>query len=442
MLNTTDKKIEDTIENGAPDQVQNITQNAPELINQTTATDKLVEEAIESNPTAAEQVAENVSGENSPIETEAEQLNDSSPNNDEVNDEAIKQTPIKEKLEILDELRNAGSSFINVPTSPKDDISLDSESIDTNIGVAEEGAGDFTDPVNLSPLDNSQLPALNLQDYHKDLALDGERDLDTTDGEKDLVEDVDYTVVEDSDYVPPTYTIEDLDREIEETRQLPVTNAEEAKEKQNKLKKLKARRVAYGGTSSSDTNWDYDKSTATGGKVSPQAGIGSIGGAAGHGSMTSTKSTKISDNHNSIASKAPLPNALEDNQGKVVSVNGKATTAPSSNNNGAFRSGSFGLMSKAKSNLKSIKSKAPVSGGSKHMGNPMAGVKGMPEVNLEDGKQLLIERLKQLLAQLTEEEMETLGVSSNQWNGKAFTDLDGYTLQDLIDKVEEYLGGK
>ena len=441
MLNTTDKKIEDTIENGAPDQVQNITQNAPEPINQTATTDKLVEEAIENNPTAAEQIAENVSGENSLIETEAEQLNDFNPNNDEVNDEAVKQTPIKEKLEILDELRNAGSSFINVPTSPKDDISLDSGSIDTNIGVAGD-TGDFTGPDNIEPLDNSQLPALNLQDYHKDLALDDERGLEITNDEKNLAEDVDYTVVEDSDYVPPTYTIEDLDREIEETRQLPVTNAEEAKEKQNKLKKLKARRVAYGGTSSSDTNWDYDKSTATGGKVSPRAGIGSIGGAAGHGNMASTKSTKINDNHNSIASKAPLPNALEDNQGKVVSVNGKATTAPSSNNNGAFRSGSFGLMSKAKSNLKSTKSKAPVSGGPKHMGNPMAGVKGMPEVNLEDGQQLLIERLKQLLAQLTEEEMEMFGVSSNQWNGKAFTDLDGYTLQDLIDKVEEYLGGK
>lgn len=760
MLNTTDKKIKDTIENGAPDQVQNITQNAPEPINQTATTDKLVEEAIESNPTAAEQIAENVSGENSPIETEAEQLNDLNPSNDEVNNEAIKQTPIKEKLEILDELRNAGSSFINIPYrideqtkaisdeynkwkaneyagkdlasrqemgqfytppelttkmlskfedlngtildptagaghllagaimagadpnlvyanepdanirnnvliprlvglgvplrnigpypsvvkkfgefgkpiewnedkindyisknkesdvakfldderrkykptneeinayaaehniskpsaraelkasySPKFDeedylnklrskfatktgiagdatnpdasyntfVETDDEFLadpdnkalydkiynsikegkpeeavetiieespeavkeaepvlagmlgpkkaDEVIGIINEEAEQITgdtdkrnDEVNnanvekalskvnendnsdvnwdnvkvyepgedapdlvsgeIKSLDDSQLPALNLQDYHKDLALNGERDLETTDDEKGLAEDVDYTIVEDSGYVPPTYTIEDLDREIEETRQLPVTNAEEAKEKQNKLKKLKARRVAYGGTSSSDTNWNYDKSTATGGKVSPRAGIGSIGGAAGHGSMTSTKSTKISDNHNSIASKAPLPNALEDNQGKVVSVNGKATTAPSSNNNGAFRSGSFGLMSKAKSNLKSIKSKAPVSGGPKHMENSMEVGKGISaDIGLEDGKQILIERLKQLLTKLTDEEKRKLGFSPalNQWSGKALVRLDGYTLQDLIDKVEEYLGEK
>lgn len=297
-----------------------------------------------------------------------------------------------------------------------------------NDEVNDEAVGEFL---------NSNLPALNLQDYHKDVALNGERELDTTE-----TDDVDYRVVEDSDYVPPTYTIDDLDRDIEETSQWPVTNAEEAKAKQNKLKKLKARRVAYGGASTSNTNWDYDKSDATGGKVSPRAGIGSIGGAAGHGSMASTSPTKVVDNHNSVASKAPLPHALEDNQGKVVSVNGKATTAPNSNNNGAFRSGSFGLMSKASSNLKSIKSKAPISGGAKHTGSSMTVTNGMPNVNLDDGKQALVERLKQLLAQLTDEEKKELGFSPalNQWDGKSLNRLDGYTLQDLIDKVEEQLG--
>lgn len=306
----------------------------------------------------------------------------------------------------------AGSSFINVQPSQ------------------EEGPIDT---------DDSSLPALNLQDYHKDVALNGERDLEPTE-----TDDVDYRVVEDSDFVPPTYTIDDLDREIEEVSQWPVTNVDEAKAKQNKLKLLKSRRLAYGNASTSDTNWNYDRNTATGGRASPRAGIGSIGGAAGHGSMASTKPTKVGDSHNSIASKAPLPHALEDNQGRVVSVNGKATTAPSSNNNGAFRSGSFGLMSKAKSSLKSIPSKAPVSSGPDHMGRPMTatGV-GIPgEINVDDGKQALIERLKQLLAQLTDEEKKNLGFSPalNQWNGKALDKLDGYTLQNLINQVEEYMG--
>ena len=205
---------------------------------------------------------------------------------------------------------------------------------------------------------------------------------------------------------------------------------------------MKARRVEYGNASTSNTSWNYDKSGATGGRASPRAGIGSIGGAAGHGSMAATSPTKMAGySHNSIASKAPLPHALEDNQGRVVSVNGKATTAPSSNNNGAFRSGSFGLMSKARSNLKSIKSKAPVSGGAKHTGSSMSST-GIPNIDLDDGKQALIERLKQLLTQLTDEEKKELGFSSelNQWNGTSLNKLDGYTLQDLIDKVEEQLG--
>ena len=295
-------------------------------------------------------------------------------------------------------------------------------------------SGNEQDEVN-----DSNLPALNLQDYHKDLALNGERELS---------DDVDYRVVEDSDYVPTTYTIEDLDREIEEVSQWPVTNAEEAKEKQKKLKLLKSRKVAYGSTSTSDTNWNYDRSNATGGRVSPKAGIGSIGGASGHGSMATTKPTKIGDSHNSIASKAPLPHALEDNQGRVVSINGKATTAPSSNNNGAFRSGSFGLMSKAKSNLKPIPSKAPVSSGPEHKGSSMTangiggGIPG--EINVDDGKSALVERIKQLLAQLTDDEKKEFGFSAelNTWNGKSLNKLDGYTLQGLIDKLEEYLRGK
>lgn len=56
-----------------------------------------VEEAIESNPDVAEQVMEIVAGEDSPIETEAEQLNDSNPYNDEVNNKALDDESIEEK---------------------------------------------------------------------------------------------------------------------------------------------------------------------------------------------------------------------------------------------------------------------------------------------------------------------------------------------------------
>lgn len=417
--------------------------------------DEQVEEAIESNPTVAEQVTEDVSGEGSPIETEAEQLNDSNPNNDEVKDEAIEQTPVKEKQEILDKLNNAGSSFTNIdwdkvkvykPGEDAPDLVSgyrydengnlvndygnelkDYEPIDTEGGVLLHRDEDFLGPDEY--IDENG----NIHDY-SELANGNTEALDKKWYEGDESGEGEYS---ESGNVNLDYEAADLQNQIKEAEALPVTNAEEAKEKQNKLRalrlKLKEVQTATGhGSNISSTDPTTDNSTqTTGGRVSPRAGIGSIGGgASGHGSMVSTKPTKMGDSHNSIASKAPLPHALEDNQGRVVSVNGKATTAPSSNNNGAFRSGSFGLMSKAKSNLKSIPSKAPVSGGPEHMGSPMAA----NSVNLEDGKQILIERLKQLLAQLTDEEKRQLEIPAS------LTKLDGYTLQDLINKVEEYLG--
>lgn len=417
--------------------------------------DKQVEEAIESNPTVAEQVTEDVSGEGSPIEIEAEQLNDSNPNNDEVADEAVEQTPVNEKQEILDKLNNAGSSFMNVQSNQEEPLVSgyrregdklldeygneipDYEPIDTKGGVSAERDEDFLGQ------DEWVDEEGNIHDY-SELANGNTEALDKKWYEGDESGEGEYS---ESGNVNLDYEAAELQDQIKEAEALPVTNAEEAKEKQNKLRALRLRlkevqtATGHGSNVSSVGPTTDNGIQTTGGRASPRAGIGSIGGSSGHGSMASTSSTKIVDNHNSIASKAPLPHALEDNQGRVISVNGKATTAPSSNNNGAFRSGSFGLMSKASSNLKSIKSKAPVSGGAEHMGTPMTGNGATTgDLSLEDGKQILIERLKQLLTQLTDKEMKQLGFSSNQWNGNAFTELDGYTLQDLIDKVEEYLG--
>lgn len=355
--------------------------------------------------------------------------------------------------------KKAGSSFINVPedTEPLSLVSgykregdklldeygneiPDYEPIDTEGGVSAERDEDFLGQ------DEWVDEEGNIHDY-SELANGNTEALDKKWYEGDEGGEGEYS---ESGNVNLDHEAAELQDQIKEAEALPVTNAEEAKEKQNKLRalrlKLKEVQTATGsGSNVSSASPTTDNGTqATGGRVSPRAGIGSIGGgASGHGSMASTRPTKTGgDSHNSIASKAPLPQALEDNQGRVVSVNGKATTAPSSNNNGAFRSGSFGLMSKAKakSDLKSIPSKAPVSSGAEHMGSPMTGTSG--DLNLEDGKQVLIERLKQLLAQLTDEEKKQMGFSPalNQWNGKALTKLDGYTLQDLIDKVEEYLG--
>lgn len=373
-----------------------------------------LEQITEEHP---EKVQEDLSG--TPIAEEAAQITkDDDKRNDEVNNEAAEET-----VDILDNNENINNyTYANgfgspgVLTHKDDDFLGPDEWLDSEGNIHE-----------YSELANGNTEALDKKWYEGDDSGEGE-----------------YS---DSGNVNLDYEAADLQNQIKEAEALPVTNAEEAKEKQNKLRALRLRlkevQTATGhGSNIPSTGPTTDNGIqTTGGRASPRAGIGNIGGgASGHGSMASTKSTKIGDSHNSIASKAPLPHALEDNQGRVVSVNGKATTAPSSNNNGAFRSGSFGLMSKASSNLKSIPSKAPVSGGDEHKGQNMMATN--MDVNLEDGKQILIERLKKLLAQLTDEEKKQMGFSPalNQWNGKALVRLDGYTLQDLIDKVEEYLG--
>ena len=77
-----------------------------------------VEEAIESNPDVGEQAMEIVEGEDSPIETEAEQLNDSNPHNDEVNNKAIDDENIEEKTkEIGSFLPDVAFDFMNLADS-------------------------------------------------------------------------------------------------------------------------------------------------------------------------------------------------------------------------------------------------------------------------------------------------------------------------------------
>ena len=76
-----------------------------------------VEEAIENNPDVAEQVMEIVAGEDSPIETEAEQLNDSNPYNDEVNNKAIDENIEEKTKEIGSFLPTVAVDFMNLVNS-------------------------------------------------------------------------------------------------------------------------------------------------------------------------------------------------------------------------------------------------------------------------------------------------------------------------------------
>ena len=353
--------------------------------------------------------------------------------------------------------KKAGSSFINVPedTEPTPLVSgyrregdklldeygneiPDYEPIDTDGGVLTERDEDFAGPDEyvdeatgeIKSLDDRQFPALNQQDYHKDLALNGDRDLEPTE-----TDELDYTVEGESDFEPTVYKIEDLNREIEEVEQWPVTNAEEAKAKQRKLKGLRA---AIANFQASNPNFNNqvqqsDGSVSTGGRVSPRAGIGSIGGgASGHGSMSPVNSRRTNNGiSRALTGGGSMPVTLGNNSSKVIQ--------PSrSFSNGSLSSGSFGLMSKNKSN--GAFSSKPVS---LPNGESSSVVEGLNVDSIaESGKNALIERLKTLLDKLSPEQRKQLGFSPKDYNyqGERLEDLDGYTIQKLLEEVGKLVG--
>ena len=129
-----------------------------------------VEEAIESNPDVAEQVMEIVAGEDSPIETEAEQLNDSNPHNDEVNNKAIDENIEEKTKEIGSFLPTVAVDFMNLADSIDDEKIEKGEDKEEDLSGVEQtiqGAKQLSD----SNLYNDEV----VDDIKKD--IDNEEDL-------------------------------------------------------------------------------------------------------------------------------------------------------------------------------------------------------------------------------------------------------------------------
>ncbi len=98
-----------------------------------------VEEAIENNPDVAEQVMEVVAGEDSPIETEAEQLNDSNPHNDEVNNKALDDEIEEKTKEIGSFLPAAAFDFTDLVNSVDDEKTEKDEDKEEDSGAEQLG---------------------------------------------------------------------------------------------------------------------------------------------------------------------------------------------------------------------------------------------------------------------------------------------------------------
>lgn len=432
---------------------------------------KEVENIIEEHPEESKEALP----EDTPIQEEAKQItDDTDKRNDEVNNEVVEDfvkepsseselntteldnTSLENEAQNDEVVKKAGSSFMNIPEDNypslvsgykrEGDKLLDEygneipdyEPIDTEGGVLTERDEDFAGPDEyvdeatgeIKSLEDRQFPALNQQDYHKDLALNGDRGLEPTE-----TDELDYTVEGESDFEPTVYKIEDLDREVKEVEQWPVTNVEEAKAKQNKLKSLKAAIANFHASNPNFNNQtpQSNGSVSTGGRVSPSAGIGNIGGgSSGHGSMSPVSSQKTNNGiSKALTGGGAMPVTLGDNSSKVIQ--------PSrSFSNGSLSSGSFGLMSKNKGN--GAFSSKPIS---LPNGESRSVVEGLNVDSIaESGKDALVERLKTLLDKLSPEQRKQLGFSSKgyDYQGERLEDLDGYTIQKLLEEVEKIAG--
>ena len=234
-----------------------------------------------------------------------------------------------------------------------------------------------------------------------------------------------------------------LKREVEELEALPVTDKESAKKKQNalKAKRLQLRQaIESGATFHSSTMPHQSMPHQSQSRSGPSAGVlmSAIGGGGGahSGSINKVATKPIYDTSKGIsAGGGSMPVTMK--SGSSVTI------APSrSFSNGNLASGSFGLMSKHHNNSNfKVESPELVAGG----GHTSAEIES-PNMfdNPENMKDALIKRLRNDLDKLDPETKKSLGFSTQgySWKGKRIEYYDGYTLQQLISKVEEVLNSE
>lgn len=417
------------------------------------------ESLIEENP----EVADEALPENTESKEEAEQITEEPGNttNDEVNNEEIKEDIKAEQQGLID----WDKVKVYEPGEDATGYGIEKESFDPrveenlNYDYDQNIPQDDTFETSITNTTQDFSPDVvdyGLEDqnqYGAELPSEDETIIDEKMSNTEPLSDDNFEPAPEAPYADNVVQLkqqkEQLDKELEEAEAEPVTDKESAIRKQNRLKMARAAIANFNASNPSFNNQiqQSNGSISTGSRVSPSAGIGNIGGgASGHGSMASVGPTKMAgDSHSSIASKAPLSVALEDNQGRVVSVNGKATTMPVSSKNGSMRSGSFGLMSKPSKGIKVSKPAGVTSSGAYHTQSngsmKSKQVDGIEQV-ATDGKEALIERIKALLKELPDEEVSKLGFSPvrNTYKGKSLEHYDGYTLQNLSKQLENLIG--
>lgn len=376
-----------------------------------------VENAIESDPVEAEKVLKD----DTALDNEAKQAIDGG-NDAEVNNEVVKEALKQDPEDLIDE-----------------DFLGPDEYIDEN--------GEIQVDPNWKP-ENADEDFLGPDEY-----IDENGNIQTA---EPVAEDKQLAVLSDGIpeeiYSEPVYDTSDYnfdwDYDIqtlgvaspEEIPDAPVENKEQAKAKQRLMHWFKSKHLDQNSKSGPVDSAPSDKHNKRLSMAGRRAGALSIP-TSGIGSVPSTSMGNGKEKqpgqatNNSIASKAPLPVALEDNQGREVSVNGKATTMPTSSKNGSMRSGSFGLMSKPSRSTKVGKPVGATSKGSYHT-QSNGSIKSKSAI---DGKEIIIERIKTLLSKLPSEATSKMRFKGDIYKGTPLNQYDGSTLQNISKQLENLI---
>lgn len=410
-----------------------------------------VENAIESDPVEAESILKD----DTALDNEAVQATDGG-NDAEVNNEVVKEALKQDPEELIGtrpnfhendpaiERMQARIDRLNNRYKPEDadeDFLGPDEYIDENGNIQvdpnwkpEDADEDFVGP-------DEQLAVINQTEDEDFVEPDKQLAIYNGGAPEEVYLDPIYDT---SDYnFDWDYDIETLGvASPEEIPDAPVKNKEQAKAKQRLMNWFKSKHLDQSSksgpvdsTPSDNRNERLSMAGRKAGALSiPASGSGSVSSASmGNG----TESQPESHTSSSIASKAPLPVALEDNQGREVSVNGKVTTMPVSGKNGSMRSGSFGLMSKPGKNTKVGKPVGATSKGSYH--TQSNGSMKSKQV-ATDGKEIIIERIKTLLSKLPPETASEIGFKGDTYKGKSLESYDGNTLQSISKQLENLIG--
>lgn len=445
--------------------------------------EKELEEQIESHPEVTQQIAEETLGENNPITKEAEQVTDGDGRTDEVNNKQVEEA--LEKSSTVDDLHSyldqfgdehgfveepdnkaaedtaglidwdkvkvyepgedaTGYGIQQEPFDPRVEENLNydydqnipqDDTFETSITNTTQDfspeIGELSDVVDYGLEDQNQ--------YGADLPSEDETVIDEKMANTEPLSDDNFEPAPEAPYADNVVQLkqqkEQLDKELEEAEAEPVTDKESAIRKQNRVKMARA---AIANFNASNPNFESqiqqsNGSVSTGGRVSPSAGIGNIGGGvSGHGSMSPVNSRRADNAINAgRAGGGSMPVTLGSGSSKVIQ--------PSrSFSNGSLSSGSFGLMSKNKGN--GAFSSKPVSLPNGESSSVVEGVN--VDSIAESGKNALVERLKALLDKLSPEQRKQLGFSPKvyDYQGERLEDLDGYTIQKLLEEVEKLVG--